>query len=502
MKRIMPGLIALVLALLLSPTVHAYMVDIGFSALQAELGGSTPTGGGVRVGHVEAPENGDQLPPIFMPNPSDPQFAGKTIHPVDGAPPYSSHATSVGQLFYGNTSSIAPGITTIDSYEANNWLQTLYGPNGASTSSPERVLNHSWVGGSGDPTVNSKLLRLVDRQAALNESIQVVGLTNGSGTSPLLGGSGYNVISVGRTDGYHQQASVPVPGDSLYGAGRTVPSLVAPLGLTSTATPVVSAAAALLVQQGHANPSLSEGSTTMAGVGTVYNAERSETIKAVLMAGADRSTANTSTTANITDYRRAGFETANGLDSRYGAGQLNVRNSYRIIAGGEQRSFQAGGGDIASHGFDYGSIGGQQANRRTASYFFNAAPQGEVTLFASLVWNLSLPNDGSILGINAQQTGRLYNLNLSLHDVTANRLVASSFSAVDNTENLFFRLIAGSRYEMRVTTDETTGWDYALAWRMDVTAAPVPLPPAAWLFAAGAVSLLRVRRASMPRPVR
>jgi hypothetical protein len=85
----------------------------------------------------------------------------------------------------------------------------------------------------------------------LNEYIQVVGLTNAIGNSPLLGGSAYNVISVGRTDGVHQQGSVPVSGDNLYGAGRTVPTLVAPQNSTSAATPVVAAAAAVLVQTGH-----------------------------------------------------------------------------------------------------------------------------------------------------------------------------------------------------------------------------------------------------------
>jgi hypothetical protein len=289
------------------------------------------------------------------------------------------------------------------------------------------------------------------------------------------------VIAVGRTDGFHQQGSVEV--DAVYGAGRTVPTLVAPMGTTSAATPVVSAAAALLVQTGHQGGlSLSEGSATITGVGTVYNAERSETIKAALMAGADRETANTSTTNDITDYRSTGHDTANGLDSRYGAGQLNMHNSYRILAGGEQRSFQNGGSDITARGFDYGTIGRVNGVQGAASYFFNAT--GDVTLFASLVWNADVSND-------AQLTARLYNLDLSLFDVTNNQLVAASASLLDNTENLFFNLLLGNRYEMRVTTNEPSNfsWDYALAWRMDAAPAPVPLPAAAWLFGSGVAGL-------------
>ena len=494
MKRIAASLIGLTLLLSLAPAARAsYITDIGYGALQAQLGAATPTGAGVRVTHVEAPINdvNGGAAPIFMPDPSYFEFAGKTIIPVGGNSSglFSGHATTVGSLFYGTTSSIAPGITQIESFEANSWMNSLATAFGSATTSPNRVANHSWIGGSPTDTGIGTILRLVDRQVAVNEYIQVVGLTNGNGDSPLLGGSAYNVISVGRTDGVHQQGSVAVSGDTVYGAGRTVPTLVAPQGTTSAATPVVAAAAAVLVQTGHEGGlTLSEGSTTIAGVGTIYNAERSETVKAALMAGADRETANTSTDANITDYRSAGHETANGLDSRYGAGQVNIYNSYRILAGGEQKSVQNGGSDIATFGFDHGSIGGPNGSGQTASYFFNATTI-DVSLFASLVWNLDVSN-------NASLTSRLYNLDLSLFDVTTNRLVASSASLLDNTENLYFKLLLGNRYEMRVTTTETTPWDYALAWRIDTNPAPVPLPPAAWLFITGALGLLLATRAA------
>ena len=495
MRRVTPGLIALVLFLSVSPAVRAsYITDIGYTALQNELGTATPTGAGVRVAQVEAPINdvSGGAAPIFMPDPSYFDFVGKTITPVGGNPSgaYSGHATGVGSLFYGTTNSIAPGVTQIDSYEANSWINTLYnsipGPNyGKTTTSPDRVANHSWVGGGTDGLTDSTILRLVDRQVALNEYIQVVGLTNGNGNSPLLGGSAYNVIAVGRTDGIHQQGSVAVPGDSLYGAGRTVPTLVAPQDSTSGATPVVAAAAAVLVQTGHAGGlALSTGSTFISGIGTTYDAERSETVKAALMAGADRDTSNTSTSANITDYRSAGHQTANGLDDRFGAGQVNIYNSYRILAGGEQHSFQNGGHDISLFGFDYvGAFGSLNGSPRTASYFFNA--NSDLTLFASLVWNISVSNDATL-------TATLHHLNLSLIDVTHNALVATSASSLDNTQNLFLTLLLGDRYEMRVTTDESGNFsqDYALAWRMNAAPSPVPIPPAVWLFATGVMSLL------------
>jgi hypothetical protein len=489
MRRAVISLLAVVFSFNLTPAVQAfYISDIGFDALQTQLGASTPTGAGVRIAQVEAPINdvSGGAAPIFMPDPSNTEFIGKMITPVGGNPSgtYSGHATGIGSLFYGNASSIGTGIMQIDSYDANSWINSLYNPvTGRATTSPDRVANHSWVGGGTDGASDGTILRLVDRQVALNNYIQVVGLTNGPGNSPLLS-SGYNVIAVGRTDGVNQQGAVPVTGDSLYGAGRTVPTLVAPQPLSSTATPVVSAAAALLVQTGHQGGlSLSTGYTTISGIGTIYDAERSETVKAALMAGADRQTANTSTTANITDYRSAGHETANGLDNRYGAGQVNIYNSYRILAGGEQKSFQMGGVDISAFGFDYSTIGGLNGTGRTASYFFNAA--SDLTLFASLAWNVGVSNDATL-------TASLHHLSLSLFDVTNNRLLASSASLLDNTQNLYLKLLLGGRYEMRVTANESDNFlsGYALAWRMDATPLPAPIPPAAWLFGTGVLALL------------
>lgn len=487
MRRVLTTIVVLVLNLSVAPVSHAtYLTDIGFDALQAQLGSATPTGAGMRVAQVESPINdvSGGASPIFMPNSGVPEFAGKTITPVGGnaSGAYSDHATSVGALFYGNATSVGSGITQIDSYHASSWVNSLYNPvSGAATISPDRVTNHSWVGGGANAAGDSTILRLVDRQVALNESIHVVGMANEAGNSPLLG-SAYNVIAVGRTDGVHQQGSVAVPGDILYGAGRVRPDIVAPQPLTSLAAPVVSAAAALLVQTGHEGAlNLSNGSTYIAGIGTIYNAERSETVKAALMAGADRVTANTSTTANITDYGTGGHGTANGLDDRYGAGQVNIASSYRILTGGEQRSVQSGGSDISLFGFDHANIGGLSGTGRTASYFFNA--QSPATLVASLVWNVSPSN-------NAQLTTQFHNLDLFLYDVTTNSLVASSASLLDNTENIYFHLLAGNRYELRVTTADAQQFllDYALAWRM----APVPLPPAVWLFASGVAGLLRL----------
>jgi hypothetical protein len=428
--------------------------------------------------------------PSYAPDTSSSEFNGKSFDFPDTPSRVSSpHATGVAQLFYGNASSMAPGVTDIQSFEVNGWLQTLQTTSGTASVTSRRIANHSWVG-IGDTTAETgQILRKVDRQVERNEFVQVVGLANGPADYPLLGGA-YNVIAVGTTQGVHDQGSDAV--DAVYGAARSRPEIVAPIQATSSATPVVSAAAALLIETGHkVGASLSEGFASLPGVGTVYNAERSETIKAALMAGADRFTANTSFFANITDYRSAGHQTANGLDDRFGAGQVNIYHSYQIIAAGEQNSFQDGGGAIGPQGFDYDpAFGGAEGSNSTATYFFTSG--ADQSLSATLAWNIGVSDD---LAMNTT----LHHLTLSLFDLTSNSTVAVSGSALDNTQNLWVSLFSGHQYELRVGSADsgTFSWDYALAWRTGPAMAPVPLPAAVVLLVSGLAGLSAfVRRRS------
>lgn len=465
----------LVPALYWTPNVLAdYKTDIGYTALETLPGISNmPSGSAVNVIQVEAPAGVNELnKPIAAPDTKAPQFNGKTFDAsalsVLSATPLS-HATGVASLFYGN-SSIAYDIYNITNYDVIGWLGTL----GAVPVNSSRIANHSWTGIGKTPDDTGNILRLVDRQVARNEYIQVVGMNNGISNRPLLG-SAYNVIAVGRTDGGQDRGSDAV--DSVYIAGRTRPDIVAPQTTTSSATPIVSAAAALLIETGHSGAlNLSNGKTDISGVGTIYNAERSETIKAALMAGADRATDNTSTTANITDYRDGAHATNNGLDDRFGAGQLNILHSYQIIAAGEQDSLQDGGsGLIGEFGFDYdANFGGSAGSNAIASYQFEA--DTDLNLTASLVWNLGVSSNSGL-------RTTLHNLDLELFDVTTQTTTAFSSSAIDNTENLWLSLAMGHSYQLLVKSGEADNfsWDYSLAWHMSQTA-PIPLPSAAWLF--------------------
>lgn len=450
--------------LVLAAHVRAdYQDDIAYSSLKSELlasGNAVPDGSGVKVAQVEASASvGDT---IFAPDPNDPALWGKSFtYPGLTAcatlpclpSVYSGHATGVARTFYGNTQSMARSISDIYSYDVNQWIASLYNSGSlTATTGNRRIANHSWVSTSSSAS-DGAILRLVDRQVERNEYIQV------GATSARLLGNAYNVIAVGLTNSTTAYSSAAI--DSHYVAGRAITDLVAPAGYLSDATPIVAAATALLVQAGHQQTALSLGSSAISGVGTVYNAERSETIKALLMAGADKATANGSGYGNIEDYRAAGRQTDNGLDSRYGAGQLNIDNSYRMLAAGERNSEEDGGGEIGEVGFDYDpSFGGGNGSNSTASYPFIPAASERVD--ATLVWNVGVGNTSAL-------TPTIHHLALSLVDVSdGHAVLSSSASLLDNTQSITWdNLIAGHQYKLLVSSLESTGfkWDYALAWR-------------------------------------
>ncbi|WFP50852.1 hypothetical protein PL263_02215 [Methylomonas sp. EFPC3] len=468
-----------------------YRDDIGYRQLQQLLGSAAPTGAGVNVVLAEAstvPQSDKLRYPVFAPNTGQTRFAGKTFsYPGPLASNgISDHATGVAAMFFGNDS-IAPGIANIAVYNADDWLHGLVAASAEAPLAGARIANHSWIGRADSETDIGAYLRLADRIVQRYEFIQVVGMDNGPSDSPLLG-SAYNTIAVGRSDGGHDRGSDPV--DSVYGGGRTRPDLVAPRSTTSGATPMVAAAAALLVETGHSGAgNLSNAAQTIAGIGQVYNAERAETVKAALMAGAERTTDNTSTAANLADYRSAGHQTANGLDDRFGAGQLDVFNSYRIIAGGEQDSIEDGGNaELRPAGFDVDDAFGGLNSNRSASYKITALK--DLQLSAALVWNIGVADDSSLATV-------LYDLDLELFDTTLQRTVGLSDSRVDNSEHLWLALRGGHVYELRVVA-ATAGdfvWDYALAWRMEpLAAAPVPLPASVFLFSGALFGFALSRR--------
>jgi hypothetical protein len=151
------------------------------------------------------------------------------------------------------------------------------------------------------------------------------------------------------------------------------------------------------------------------------------------------------------------------LDSRFGAGRLNIYNSYKIIDSGEQDSAEDGVGTVGTEGFHYDASFGTGGNNATGTYTFQANPFN-LRLCASLVWTLEIAS-----GNNSRFYGdaTLHNMDLVLFDVTEGSQVAASTGSGDNTESLsWVPLVSGHDYELSVQSIGNFEWDYALAWRM------------------------------------
>ena len=488
------GLTSAVIALALffagAPAARAdYKDDVDYTALVAEFGAGIFTGDGVEVSQIEAAvQTNEGL--AWMPNPINLEFSGKTITDKSGITPgvYSSHAAGVAKNFFGNTISTSPGITAINAYLADDWIGNgflrittggypIFQP--AWTAS--RIGNHSWAGSAGTTAKDLDGLARLDWIIETDEMVH----TTAAPLGKLLSAA-YNVISVNSTANPTDGGSANVGG--IYTSGRTKPDLVAPATSGSNAAPRVASAAALMIEAAHellwwaTDPSVI--STTNRNGDTIYNQERVEVIKAALMAGADRTTSN-STSTDIIDYRiDPADQTVNGLDRRYGAGQLNIYNSFHIIAAGEQNSIEDYAntvGMIGSSGFDYDpAFGGSGSSNPTATYYF-AQTTGTNRLTASLVWNLDI-NGGTASSFNGAAT--LYDLDLQLFDVTdpGNWIpVTSSASTNENTENLWLLLDSGKNYALRVLPGAGQAafeWDCALAWRVvPVVVEPLEIDP-------------------------
>lgn len=424
--------------------------DIGFTALQAQLGVAMPTGAGISVSQVEAQEGSTNYRPNAV------TFATKNfVYASGGSTGASTHATTVGSYFYG-ASSLAPGIgvspNRITSYEANGFLGADFlratNPGFLPAVEANDIQNHSWVGNFVSVADNVDAMRRMDYAIQRDDFVAVFGLNNGSGTAvPALMSGAYNGITVGRSDGNHSRGGI-----ALDGGLRTRPDIVVPATRTSWATPTVGGAAALLI----------ETARETTGLG---NADRSVVVKSLLFTGATR------------DEPEFGGAWSNSetqpFDAVYGAGELNVLHSHDILVAGENDA--SGSSTVADTGWDFGS----SDDSIPQLYFFDLDTPG--TLFeiaASLVWNREIEAaDTPGPGLNYEFTPSLANLNLRLFSASGFTLgseIAASLSTVDNVELILAEGLAPGRYAWQVTSD-TDGVDYGFSWNVEgLTAIPEP----------------------------
>jgi hypothetical protein len=465
------GVCALAFAgLLLAPNAAAQLSvaqkeDIGFTSLQSRLGGLMPTGRGISVSQVEAPD-GDKY------RPDSAVFTDKTFNFASGTGGVSNHATTVGRYFYGSLS-LAPDLGAaadgqlVRSYEANNFLNNVVRL-GQSSSLPAAELNaiqnHSWIGNSSDDNVNREATRRMDFMIQRDNFVAVFGLNNGSGTTvPSLFAGAYNGITVGLSNGSHSRG-----GSSIEGTLRTRPDIVVPTSATSWAAPTVSSAAGLLLETAAATPALNK-------------AWNSEVIKSLLMVGATRDEPEfTSAWTN---------SSTQPLDAVYGAGELNIDRSHQILSAGEF---------AASNSLLAGSTGWSAATSSAGTaglYFFELGDSDRLyDIAGALVWNRLVTATRTGLGpYSFNHT--LANLDLRLFQVDGFNLgaqLAASVSEVDNVELIVYESLASGRYAWQVSSD-TTGIDYGFSWNVEGSQI-IPEPSVAVFCLLGSLAALRRRR--------
>ncbi|NNM85223.1 MAG: S8 family serine peptidase [Phycisphaerales bacterium] len=406
----------------------------------------------------------------------------------------SGHADAVGQYFYGSSGGVAPGVSSVYNYSANYFLNSVVGANGFITNPPAiaaKVVNQSFIiqsgQGLGATTAQEAQANIAyDNYTDTYGTIFVSAVGNGSYTQM------YSEINPPAT-AYNSIAVAAIGGSSGYGPTddfRSKPDISAPGSETSYATPLVAGAAALLVQAG----SQGEGYQASNGMTqSAYSAAATDerTVKALLLNGAVKPTGWSHTASQP-------------LDTHYGAGVLNVYNSYEQLAAGRTSYSQANNTTVATAahpvtqlvGWDFNTVhsGSQAPGVNHYSFSLPTVAKGAAyDLTATLVWNIGITN--SVGYSQALQTS-LDNLDLALYN-SAGVQVASSDSSVDNVQQLYLTGLTAGNYDLQVVglplDGSATNVQYSLAWSFQDPPGTVPEPASLALLALGALPLMLCR---------
>jgi hypothetical protein len=272
-----------------------------------------------------------------------------------------------------------------------------------------------------------------------------IGNSDNNDGHPCSPATAYNVIGVAAYGG----SSGVGPTTDL----RSKPDITAPESATSYSTPLVSGCAAIMVQAANI-------------VGTA-NASNPLTVKALLLNGAVKPLNQANPDDNWTHTATA------PLDTRYGAGVLNVFNSYMQLQGGENQPTASNtttspigiSGNLTVHaGWDFRAIESTATEDKVNHYFVDLRNEqaSSFTVTTTLVWQ----RHQNVAGIN--------NLDLFLYAEDGTQIALSN-SMVDNVEHIFVQNLPTGRYDLEVfkrhsdTVSDTE--TYALAFNF----APVQL---------------------------
>ena len=361
-------------------------------------------------------------------------FLGTTNYP-NSIGTESGHADAVANLGFGLTSGVATNLLHLDNYEANYFVQFLSGING------DPVVNQSYTYGTQTPADQETTDSSFDDFSQRYNTLFVSGANNGGTVAAPA--TSYNGIGVGAYQG--STASGPTLDN-----GRAKPDLCAPASETSYSTPLVTGSAALLLQ----------AAVRGDGGSDTNSSANLKTIKALLLNGTVKPGSWSAPSPSP-------------LDPVYGAGVLNVFNSYKQLTGGKHpysstRSVGTGAshlplgtGTVISNlsGWDNNTITSSTTKDAINEYDFtvtNSISNATFTGTLTLVWNRQL-----------NQTN-INHLNLYLYDLSNSQLVGASTSAVDNVQMIYLRNLPAGKYALEVLkaggNTVSTSETYALAY--------------------------------------
>ncbi len=518
-----------------SPILHANAIlnEIGFSALPTGLNGA-----GVNVGQIEAsltpltsssggytgtdtfevqPGAVNQPQSLFTyidANGNSSSTYSKTFS-VSGSTStitdaISSHANAVGDIFYGNSSGVAAGVAHVDNYDAS-WFENHVVASGTVTS--DKVVNQSFVNVFPSNDTTSQELSTeqqidfeYDNYTSTYGTIFVSAVGNGAGT---FDGGQYTTLAINPpSTAYDSIAVAALNGSTVVGGpgptldGRCKPDLVAPGGETSYATPLVSGAAAILVQAGtgtNLSGGVPVGYTSTDGLSeSQYTSDATDvrTVKALLLNGAVKPSSGWYHTPT------------SPLNPRYGSGIVNIGNSYNQLAAGIHPYSAATSTAVGTTpsfdssaplqtsmiGWNLTSITSSVNTNGVEHYMFNlpksTSGSNIYDLTATLTWNAKVNMATGSESIN----------NLYLYIInSANEQIAVSDSSLDNVQQLFVSDLIPGQYDLVVmkvggVNEVSTTSTYSMAYQFNDPQLSTPEPATLGLLALGATPLFLLRR--------
>jgi hypothetical protein len=435
--------------------IGPYLDTMGVTLLRAF--GTNLNGAGIRIGQPEADYTSTNDWEVDPPNVAQPvslftyytNGATSTMFPntlgVD-----SAHADNVGQCLYDFYTGAATNVAHVDNAFADDYYNDYISQNKLlPVNVTDAVVSQSFTFGGVGAGTQETIDSAYDNYSVQYKTLFVSAACNYS-INPTVSppGTSYNCISVGA-----------YLGDSSYGPtidnGRCKPDMVAvtPTGWneTSFSTPLVAAAAAIMMQAGLRGDG---GKDTNSAANMI-------TVKALLLNGA----------VKPANWKHTPPEP---LDTNYGVGVLNVFNSYEQLAGGKHNdnfstNIPAGTAHppvsttasmAVLNGWDFNTNTSSATQDGVNHYFFNITNNTTnvtFTLTATLNWN------------RHQNTTGINNLALYLYNAANSNLVASSTSVVDNVQHVYLPKLAQGRYDLQVwkaggAAIVSDSEPYALAW--------------------------------------